>query len=85
MKTRIEFIIMKISMKIVKICPKSPRFTVHKFMQNGTVLIIFFGVGNSKKKYLAHVLTFDPTNIQYIWDELFPYYSGSVIIPSAGN
>ena len=28
MKFRIEFIIMKIFMKIVKICPKSPRFTV---------------------------------------------------------
>ena len=56
-------------------------------MQNGTVLIIFFGVGNRKKNIyiVAHVLTCDPTNIQYIWDELFPYYSGSVIIPSAGN
>ena len=30
MKPRIEFIIMKIFMKIVKICPKSPRFTVLK-------------------------------------------------------
>ena len=29
MQTRIEFIIMKISMKIMKICPKSPRFTEH--------------------------------------------------------
>ena len=29
-KFRIEFIIMKIFMKIVKICPKSPRFTVLK-------------------------------------------------------
>ena len=28
MKFRIEFIIMKIFMKLVKICPKSPRFTV---------------------------------------------------------
>ena len=28
MKLRIQFIIMKIFMKIVKICPKSPRFTV---------------------------------------------------------
>ena len=28
MKPRIEFIIMKIFMKIVKICPKSPRFMV---------------------------------------------------------
>ena len=36
MKPRIEFIIMKIFMKIVKICPKSPRFTGtlmgHKFI-----------------------------------------------------
>ena len=30
MKLRIQFIIMKIFMKIVKICPKSPRFTVPK-------------------------------------------------------
>ena len=30
MKLRIQFIIMKIFMKIVKICPKSPRFTVSK-------------------------------------------------------
>ena len=29
-KPRIEFIIMKIFMKIVKICPKSPRFMVSK-------------------------------------------------------
>ena len=29
MKPRIEFIIMKIFMQIVKICPKSPRFTIH--------------------------------------------------------
>ena len=28
MKCRIEFIIMRIFMKIMKICPKSPRFTV---------------------------------------------------------
>ena len=28
MKLRIKFIIIKIFMKIVKICPKSPRFTV---------------------------------------------------------
>ena len=28
MKLRIQFIIMKIFMKVVKICPKSPRFTV---------------------------------------------------------
>ena len=27
-KPRIEFIVMKIFMKIVKICPKSPQFTV---------------------------------------------------------
>ena len=31
MKPRIEFIIMKIFMEIVKICPKSPRFTVLSF------------------------------------------------------
>ena len=31
MKLRIQFIIMKIIMKIVKICPKSPRFTVLLF------------------------------------------------------
>ena len=30
LKFRIEFIIMQIFMKIVKICPKSPRFTVHQ-------------------------------------------------------
>ena len=30
MKFRIEFIIMKIFMKLVKICPKSPRFTVNE-------------------------------------------------------
>ena len=29
MKLRIQFIIMKIIMKIVKICPKSPRFPLH--------------------------------------------------------
>ena len=32
MRPRIEFIIMKIFMKILKICPKSPRFTVQVFM-----------------------------------------------------
>ena len=32
MKLRIQFIIMKIIMKIVKICPKSPRFTVLKVL-----------------------------------------------------
>ena len=32
MKPRIKFIIMKILMKIVKICPKSPRFTVLKIL-----------------------------------------------------
>ena len=31
MKLGIQFIIMKIFMKIVKICPKSPRFTVIKW------------------------------------------------------
>ena len=30
MKPRIQFIIMKIFMKIVKICPKSPWFTIHQ-------------------------------------------------------
>ena len=30
MKPRIQFIIMKIFMKIVQICPKPPRFTVHE-------------------------------------------------------
>ena len=34
MKPRIEFIIMKIFMKIVKICPKSPQFMVHLFWYN---------------------------------------------------
>ena len=29
MKPTIEFVIMEIFMKIVKICPKSPRFTVY--------------------------------------------------------
>ena len=34
MKPRIEFIIMKIFMKIVKICPKSPRFTgIYMYVQ----------------------------------------------------
>ena len=36
MKPGIQFIIMKIFMKIVKICPKSPRFTVCNL-----VLVIF--------------------------------------------
>ena len=31
MKFRIEFIVMKIFMKLVKICPKSPRFTVSEY------------------------------------------------------
>ena len=38
MKPITEFIIMKIFMKIVKICPKSPRFTVLVFKLDGTIL-----------------------------------------------
>ena len=39
MKPGIQFIIMKIFMKIVKICPKSPRFTVHVTLQ---ILLQFY-------------------------------------------
>ena len=43
MKPRIQFIIMKIFMKIVKICPKSPQFTVDvKDGLFGTLLFIQF-------------------------------------------
>ena len=43
MKLRIKFIIMKIFMKIVKICPKSPRFTVMKNTMKIIVEFIFKG------------------------------------------
>ena len=39
MKLRIQFIIMKIIMKIVKICPKSPRFTVIIIGKNQPVFL----------------------------------------------
>ena len=45
MKCRIEFIIMKIFMKIVKICPKSPRFTV---LQIIVFFVLFFHFLNEK-------------------------------------
>ena len=38
MKPRMEFIIMKIFMNIVKICPKSPRFTVLKFIVHWDII-----------------------------------------------
>ena len=41
MKPRIKFIIMKIFMKIVKICPKSPRFTVFYLLPTNFLKIAF--------------------------------------------
>ena len=47
MKPGIQFIIMKIFMKIVKICPKSPRFTVLKYQ---TKAIVGLCVSSDRKK-----------------------------------
>ena len=44
MKLRIQFIIMKIIMKIVKICPKSPRFTVQYKSKETPQLIGLFSL-----------------------------------------
>ena len=60
MKFRIEFIIMKIFMKIVKICPKSPWFTVKQI--HHYPLSLFWNGVISQSHIMPDLPTFRNTN-----------------------
>ena len=58
-KPRIEFIIMKIFMKIVKICPKSLRFTVLTWRCRGVLVCTF----DSCHDECSNMIAFDVVDV----------------------